>query len=279
MSTSASRQYNFVDDKNAAIPPTASRVDAELDNCITKLNQKVIISASAPSSPIAGMFWLDSSNKVLKQYRNSEWVLMGPVHYGASAPSTMQFGDVWIDSSGSEAILKVRNKANGAWLEVATVASPAQGDVLYRDASAWANLAAGTAGMFLKTLGAAANPAWAYAPIFKIGADDRNETTASGTQAVTGTGFTPRFVFFFGANPTSQRHFFGMSDGTSQVSIYTFDSTQYMNHTVAACIRTNEATNYNTATLTSFDANGFTLTWVKTGSPTGTMRFMWLAIQ
>lgn len=118
MSTLALRQYNFLDDKNNAIPITAARHDAELDNIIIKLNQKAVISNSAPSSPIAGMLWYDSTNKVLKQYRNSEWVLMGPVHYGATAPSTMQFGDIWIDSSGSEAVLKFRNKANGAWISL-----------------------------------------------------------------------------------------------------------------------------------------------------------------
>jgi hypothetical protein len=63
MSTAKSRLYNFVNDKAASIPITASRVDGELDQIITALNQKVIIAASAPSSPIAGMLWYDSTNK------------------------------------------------------------------------------------------------------------------------------------------------------------------------------------------------------------------------
>jgi hypothetical protein len=40
------------------------------------------------------------------------------------------------------------------------IASAAQGDVLYRGASAWSRLAAGTSGYFLKTNGASANPTW-----------------------------------------------------------------------------------------------------------------------
>jgi hypothetical protein len=40
------------------------------------------------------------------------------------------------------------------------IGSPAQGDILYRGAAAWARLGAGTAGQFLKTQGAAANPMW-----------------------------------------------------------------------------------------------------------------------
>lgn len=42
-----------------------------------------------------------------------------------------------------------------------TISGQAQGDILYRNASAWVRLAAGTSGDFLKTNGAAANPEWA----------------------------------------------------------------------------------------------------------------------
>jgi hypothetical protein len=41
------------------------------------------------------------------------------------------------------------------------VGSAAQGDILYRGASGWTRLPAGTAGGYLKTLGAGANPEWA----------------------------------------------------------------------------------------------------------------------
>lgn len=40
------------------------------------------------------------------------------------------------------------------------IGSAAQGDILYRGSSAWARLAAGVSGQFLKTQGAAANPVW-----------------------------------------------------------------------------------------------------------------------
>lgn len=43
------------------------------------------------------------------------------------------------------------------------IGSAAQGDILYRGASAWARLGAGTNGQFLKTQGASANPTWADA--------------------------------------------------------------------------------------------------------------------
>ena len=41
------------------------------------------------------------------------------------------------------------------------IGSAAQGDILYRAASSWARLPAGTAGQVLQTAGAGANPAWA----------------------------------------------------------------------------------------------------------------------
>lgn len=41
------------------------------------------------------------------------------------------------------------------------IGSAAQGDILYRDSSGWARLAAGTSGRFLQTQGTGANPVWA----------------------------------------------------------------------------------------------------------------------
>jgi hypothetical protein len=44
---------------------------------------------------------------------------------------------------------------------IAASGTAAQGDVLYYNGTAWVRLSAGTSGQFLKTNGAAANPAWA----------------------------------------------------------------------------------------------------------------------
>ena len=48
------------------------------------------------------------------------------------------------------------------------IGSAAQGDILYRDGSAWARLGAGTSGQVLKTQGAASNPTWAAAGMVLI---------------------------------------------------------------------------------------------------------------
>ena len=50
--------------------------------------------------------------------------------------------------------------ASGTVVATAT-ASPAQGDILYYNGSAWTDLAHGTSGQYLQTQGASANPQWA----------------------------------------------------------------------------------------------------------------------
>lgn len=152
-STLAQRQYNWVDDKNNGIPITASRQDAELDNIITKLNQKVLIAASAPSSPIAGELWFDSTNKLLKQYRNSEWVVNGVVHVGTSAPATSQTGDLWYDSTN-----KILQSYNGAsWVIYAVLgANTFTGTQTWAkgaDVSSATTTTLGTDGNFFKVTG------------------------------------------------------------------------------------------------------------------------------
>jgi len=73
MSTEISRVRNFVNDKNSAVPITASFMDSEFDQIMTGLNRKMLVKSTAPSSPIEGSTWYDSTNKMVKVYRNSAW--------------------------------------------------------------------------------------------------------------------------------------------------------------------------------------------------------------
>ncbi|MFC1630110.1 hypothetical protein ACFL06_01080 [Patescibacteria group bacterium] len=83
-------------------------------------------------------------------------------------------GNLSVDSSGNlttSGSITVNNiTANGTMYEGGTAlslkylaipSSPAQGDILYYDGSAWSNLVAGTSGQYLQTQGADANPVWA----------------------------------------------------------------------------------------------------------------------
>jgi hypothetical protein len=65
------------------------------------------------------------------------------------------------------------------------IGSAAQGDILYRDASAWARLGAGTSGQLLKTLGAGANPTWATVAGVSGGMDFIQTAAVAGAAATT----------------------------------------------------------------------------------------------
>ena len=56
-------------------------------------------NTNAPSKPISGQLWYDSSNNRLKVYSGSAFVPAGGnVPYQASQPSAITQGDLWIDS-------------------------------------------------------------------------------------------------------------------------------------------------------------------------------------
>lgn len=59
------------------------------------------------------------------------------------------------------------------------VGSAAQGDILYRGASTWTRLGAGTSGNYLKTNGTGANPEWAAVSGGGSAADDENNILAN----------------------------------------------------------------------------------------------------
>lgn len=70
------------------------------------------------------------------------------------------------------------------------VGSAAQGDILYRGASTWTRLGAGTRGRYLQTGGASANPSWAQAATFKnlvINGDMRVDQRRNGGSATINT--------------------------------------------------------------------------------------------
>jgi hypothetical protein len=70
--------------------------------------------------------------------------------------------------SANQVLLSGGTAATPSWSNVdgsvITIPSQAQGDLLYRGASAWVRLAAGTSGQLLRTNGAAANPSWQSVP-------------------------------------------------------------------------------------------------------------------
>jgi hypothetical protein len=118
----------------------------------------------------------------------------------------------------------------------------------------------------------------------KVGTFTRDTATASGNQAITGIGFTPKALLFMGGQSSSAEIGWGLSDGTNEQDL--FDR-----HNVGANgygIGNNRAMTFvedgwkdYSATVASLDSannGGFTLTWLRTGTPTGTLTIMYLAI-
>ena len=113
---------------------------------------------------------------------------------------------------------------------------------------------------------------------YKAGTVSRDVSLANGDQAITGLGFQPRALFLFGGITGSARISWGISDGTSKFSVHD-------NHLASANtfgINTNFVTMQGASDLSyvsavSFGVDGFTLSWVKSGSPTGNATLHYLA--
>lgn len=101
----------------------------------------------------------------------------------------------------------------------------------------------------------------------------RDTSAVSGTQAITGAGFTPTAAIIFavkeGAAPTSWCH---VDSAGNAYGVHTQDgdaADTFAGVTGVVSLR-ESAANRNAAVWTSWDADGMTITWTKTGSPTGT---------
>ena len=170
---------------------------------------------------------------------------------------------------------------------VNTVGTPAQGDVLYHNGSAWTRLGAGTSGYGLETQGGGANPQWAsFAPTASSGTS--SYSGATGTQTIAhGLGKIPRLLRITAIVGTASSAYSfpistGVYDGTNNNSIEVVTnggSGQYNLQTGSTIVFTGSistgAANYS-ATAT-FDATNFYLAWTKVGSAAA-VTFLWEVI-
>jgi len=148
MAVSQSRLYNFVNDKNAGTPITASKVDAELNAQIAALNRKVIAASTAPSSPIDGDSWIDLSQDppVMKIYdqTNTGWTDAGIWSDFGSYDAKTALADadsvVINDSAESDELKEVtianlRKLANNSYLKGLNAAGDGTVDLIKANAS------------------------------------------------------------------------------------------------------------------------------------------------
>lgn len=159
---------------------------------------------------------------------------------------------------------------------VINVGSDAHGDIYFRNTSGvLARLAPGTSGKYLKTQGAAADPMWdtpAAALSSTVIQITRDLTAANGDVAYTGVGFVPTSLNSVAAiSGLTGAMFFGFADSAKTNKGFINYDTDTGNYLANFLIKfsTSAGVNFQTAIVKSYDADGFTLTWVKTGSPTG----------
>jgi len=81
-------------------------------------------NTTAPSTPLTGQLWWDSTNKLLKAYNATGWKSLGFLATSNTAPTNTSYGDLWYDNANDQ--LNVYTIGN-AWLTVGPAYSSTQG--------------------------------------------------------------------------------------------------------------------------------------------------------
>lgn len=112
----------------------------------------------------------------------------------------------------------------------------------------------------------------------------RDTSLASGTQAVTGIGFKPSWVMgFVVQNGSPGEMSWGFCDENLVEGVMydrhnvTANSWDVLNNSIVRV--TQSSTDFYAANIQSYDADGFTFNWTKTGSPTGTVNIYMIAFK
>jgi len=172
-------------------------------------------------------------------------------------------------------------------LAIAKLADGTDGELITWNASGViAAVAVGSADQVLTSNGTGAAPTFQAAAAggasVKVGTFTRDTATASGNQAITGVGFTPKALLFVGGQSTSAEIGWGLSDGTNEANLYDrYNITSANNYGVVnsrAMTFVEDGTKDYSGTIASLDADGFTITWTRASTPTGTLLIMYLAI-
>ena len=114
-----------------------------------------------------------------------------------------------------------------------------------------------------------------------VGSFTRDTAAASGSVSYTGVGFKPQGIVFLSNQSTTTETSVGLDDGTTGRAISKTsvgDAWSIFVGASIALVETDGASSH-TGTVTSFDDDGFTIAWTKTGTPTGTGTVFYLALR
>ena len=156
------------------------------------------------------------------------------------------------------------------------------GDMVYANApNTLIRLGIGSANQKLFVNPAGTLPEWGAG--YKVGNFTRDTSLASGTQSITGVGFKPSSIIILAEINIRAEMSIGFSDGTNHVCLY-----DYYNVPAAPSWAANvgqivyllqSGSIMGTASLQSFDPDGFTLYWTTTGSKTGLASLSYLTFR
>lgn len=113
----------------------------------------------------------------------------------------------------------------------------------------------------------------------KVGSFAKDTADASGNQSITGVGFKPKGILIFSMVLGTTQVSWGMSDGTDSRGVYNDDATSDGTYTFSGsmCITASQGgAVYYEGAISSFDSDGFTLSWTKTGAKVGNLTVMYL---
>ena len=115
---------------------------------------------------------------------------------------------------------------------------------------------------------------------FYIGTFTRDMSLASGNVAYTGVGFQPKAIIFISRVGAVASLSWGFDNATNTENINIRGAaTSYEVETTRSIFLQQASGDTQTALIASMDADGFTLTWTKTGTPTATATIIYLAFR
>jgi len=116
-----------------------------------------------------------------------------------------------------------------------------------------------------------------YLPVPAVEIGSRDLTLATGTQSFTGIGFKPSAIYAFGAEAVvADLLAMGLINVNDQINRGLSIDQNGNTATEDEFLAFRETTGEVLGRVTSFDTDGFTITWTRTGSPTGTASFRFL---
>lgn len=118
--------------------------------------------------------------------------------------------------------------------------------------------------------------------VSKLASTTYDVSTASGTQAISGIGFQPSLVIILSNIGSGAAASIGFDNGTNHYCIannYPVIAGSWSSQSIFSIFPQVSSGNYQVGYISAFSGDGFTITWAKTGSPTGVLNMYFLCFK